>query len=350
MKEFQPNYENVVNAAKNITPERWPLYEHIISIGIIEKIVGKKFLHLLQTRSFDDMKEFFRHYTHFFKTVGYDTVSWEVCIGPVMPGSGALGGHHPGAIKNRKDFDNYPWDQIEAQYFSQNAIYFEALRDVMPEGMKAIGGPGNGIFECVQDVVGYENLCLISIDDPDLYKELFSRVGQTNYGIWKRFLNEFGDMYAVCRFGDDLGYKSSTMLSPADIKTNVIPQYKKIVDAVHSHNKPFLLHSCGCIFDVMDDIIAVAGIDAKHSNEDVIAPFTVWLEKYGDRIGNFGGIDMNILCQKDAKDIRDYTHRVMESSQGYGGVAFGSGNSIPDYVPVEGYMAMVNAVREFRGD
>ena len=30
--------------------------------------------------------------------------------------------------------------------------------------MKAIGGPGNGIFECVQDVVGYTNLCYLSVN------------------------------------------------------------------------------------------------------------------------------------------------------------------------------------------
>jgi hypothetical protein len=35
--------------------------------------------------------------------------------------------------------------------------------------MKCIGGPGNGIFECVQDIVGYTNLCYIAVDDPDLY-------------------------------------------------------------------------------------------------------------------------------------------------------------------------------------
>lgn len=33
------------------------------------------------------------------------------------------------------------------------------------------------------------------------------------------------------------------------------------------------------LFDVMDDIINIAKIDAKHSNEDQIAPFPVWVEK-----------------------------------------------------------------------
>ena len=35
---------------------------------------------------------------------------------------------------------------------------------------------------------------------------------------------------------------------------------------------------------------------------------------------------------------------------GHGGYALGSGNSIPDYVPVEGYLAMVEGVRARRGD
>ncbi|GAH43897.1 unnamed protein product, partial [marine sediment metagenome] len=66
---------------------------------------------------------------------------------------------------------------------------------------------------------------------------------------------------------------------PGDIKSMIIPQYKKIVDLVHSYGKPFLLHSCGNIFSVMEDIISIAGIDAKHSNEDEIAPFSMWQKK-----------------------------------------------------------------------
>ena len=70
----------------------------------------------------------------------------------------------------------------------------------------------------------------------------------------------------------------------------------------------------------------------------------------GDRIGNFGGIDMDVLCQKTPDEIKDYTIDILESTAGHGGIASGSGNSIADYVPVEGYLAMVNTVRGFRGD
>lgn len=350
MKHFVPDYNNIIQAARNISPNRLPLYDHNIDEPFVSKYLCRELGKLLADGTAESIAEYFREYCGFCCKMGYDAVSFEYCIGPVMPGSGSLGGHKPGVIKNRKDFDNYPWETLEELYFKKSGIYFEMLRKQLPPGMKAVGGAGNGVFECVQDIVGYENLCMIAFDDPELYRLLFENAGQVSSRIWKRFLDNFADMFAVCRFGDDLGYKTSTLLSVQDIKKHIIPQYKQIVDIVHSYDKPFLLHSCGFIFDVMDDIIEIAGIDAKHSNEDAIAPFEEWTKKYGDKIGNFGGIDMDVLCRNTSDEIRAYTFNVLEKTSHCGGVAWGSGNSIPYYVPVEGYLAMNKAIREFRGE
>lgn len=109
-----------------------------------------------------------------------------------------------------------------------------------------------------------------------------------------------------------------------------------------------VLHSCGKIFAIMDDVIAL-GIDAKHSNEDNIAPFDRWISLYGDRIGLLGGIDVDLLCLKTPAEIMDDVYekgiRFRAAAQGY---ALGSGNSIPEYVPVEGYLAMIEAVQKIR--
>jgi len=347
MEDFKPDYRHIVDAAKNIVPDRLPLYEHNITIKFMEKYYGYEFEYLLDG-SYDDLLKFMEIYTGFFKEMGYDTVSFETLIGQIMPGSGALGGSQPGVIKTREDFENYPWEDIPRFFFEKYSNSFKALREKMPEGMMAIGGPGNGIFECVQDIVGYTELSYISIDDPKLFEELFDAVGKIFVDIWSRFLKEFGDIYCVCRFGDDLGFKSQTLLSHESIRENIIPQYRKITDLVHSYDKPFLLHSCGQIFDVMEDIIKVGNIDAKHSNEDQIALFSVWIEKYGDRIGNFGGEDMNVLCMKTPDEIEVYVKNVIDYSVGHGGFAIGSGNSIADYVPVEGYLAMIETVNDYR--
>lgn len=348
-KEFRPDYANILMAAQNKQSNRMPLYEHLISESIMESVLNRKFAHLYHG-DLDDKREFFRNYIDFFKTMGYDTVSFERCVGAIMPGSGALGNHQPGVIKNREDFAKYPWDEVPQLFWQAYAADFELLRQLMPEGMKAIGGPGNGVFECVQDIVGYTDLCYISADDPELHHDLYQAVGLVLDRIWEKFLREFSDLYAVCRFGDDLGYKSATLIPPDDIRQKIIPQYQRIIARVHSYQKPFLLHSCGRIFDVMEDLITVAKIDAKHSNEDQIAPFSYWVTQYGSRIGNFGGVDTDHLCSKSEAEIKEIVREVIAAAIHCGGFALGSGNSIPDYVPVAGYLAMIEAAREARGE
>lgn len=350
MPTFEPNYQNVVDAAYNRRPERLPLYEHVISDKIMEQILGKKFAHLIG-QSPQANREYFANYCGFCKQMGYDIVMYEGCVTAVLPDGGALGGHKEGIIQNRADFESYPWDSIEDLYFAHVTPQFTALQEEMPDGMRAVGGVGNGVFECVQDLVGYTQLCYMSIDDPELYEAMFRKVGDILCRIWERTLTEFPDLFCVCRFGDDLGFKSSMLLPTDDVRRLIVPQYKRIVDVVHRHGKPFLLHSCGCIFDVMDDLITTAGIDAKHSNEDQIAPFSEWITQYGSRIGNFGGIDTDVLCDINETDVVDYVTALYKTMRAKdGGVALGSGNSIPDYVSIDRYVQAVETVRKLRGE
>ncbi len=102
-----------------------------------------------------ESKEGFRQYWDFWKTMGYDTASMEFCVGGALEGAGCLGGHKEGCIKDRADFERYPWDEIPDRFFEQYGPYYRNLAETRPEGMKAIGGVGNGVFEAVQDIIGY---------------------------------------------------------------------------------------------------------------------------------------------------------------------------------------------------
>ena len=346
---FSPDYTNLQLAARNIAAPRLPLYEHIISDGKMEEITGKSFRNLLWGNHADKV-EYFRHFCGFWADMGYDTVSFEGCVASVMPDNGCLGSHAESKIKCREDFEKYPWAEIPDIYFERFDPLFTALREALPPGMKAVGGVGNGVFECVQDIIGYMNLCFFAADDPELYADFFKYVGNLIHTIWERFLPLYGDIFAVMRMGDDLGFKNNTLLPADDIRKYIVPEYAKFADCAHRHNKPFLLHSCGAIFDVMPDMINVAKIDAKHSNEDQIAPFPEWAERYGDKIGNFGGIDTDAVCRLSPPEMREYIHDVLKRCEGKGGIAFGSGNSIPDYVPADNFIEMVNIVRRYRGE
>lgn len=345
--DFQNDYHHMLDVLANRRPARLPVYEHHISPLVMEKILGQRFAELINGND-ADVAEFFRHYCRFFQQMTYDTISFEVGIADLLPNHGAILGGRPGPIQSRADFEHFPWDEIPEIFWKVATQRFKALIHAVPSGMKALGGPGYGIFEVSEDLVGFQYLPYLQADDPELFTQLYQKIGDLFLSIWSQFLELYGDHFIICRMGDDLGFKTSTLISPAMIRAYIFPQYRRILSLIKSYRKPFLWHSCGNIFPIMDEAISL-GIDAKHSNEDCIAPFDEWISRYGDRIGLLGGIDVDLLCQKSPAEITVTVYekgmRFRQKAKGY---ALGSGNSIPEYVPVESYLAMIEGAKRIR--
>lgn len=343
---FNPDYKNILSVLYNNKPGRLPLYEHHIDLPFISKYLGQEIG--LQGNKPEDYRQYYRKVIGFWKEMTYDAFDYEAAICDIYPGHGAIMGGRPGPIQTRDDFNKYPFDEIPTIFWKTYKPHLDAIREVTPAGMKAYGGCGYGIFESSQDLVGYEYLCVMQYLDPELFADIFSRIGDLYVELWSEMIKRYDDIFVFYRMGDDLGYKNSTLLEPSTIRKHILPQYKRIIDLIHGSGKKFLLHSCGCIFEIMEDLIDL-DIDAKHSNEDQIAPFDKWIDLYSDRIGLFGGIDVNTICQKGYDDVfREVLEKGIEyrfRAQGYG---IGSGNSIPEYVPPEGFTAMINAVKEIR--
>jgi uroporphyrinogen decarboxylase len=342
---IEPDFHRIVDVVNNRRADILPMYEHIVSYGVIGKILGVEDLSgQLQSNS----EEAYQKYNQFFYDAGYDAVPFEQCVVFAMPPGGAISGG-VGPIQDGASLRKFPWNDIPKRYYEMAAPRFEAFARHMPKGMKGYGGVGNGVFELAEDLVGLEYLPFLEMDYPDAYADLYKRIGDLLENVWSRFLHEFDEHFCAYRFGDDLGFRTSLLTSPGTARNNIIPNYRRIIDLVHSHNKPFILHSCGCIFELMDDLIAV-GINAKHSNEDIIAPFEIWIEKYSDRIGLLGGIDMDFLVRATPQEIKSViAEKAPAFYKSANGFAVGCGNSISDYVPIDNYIAMVQTVNEIRG-
>ena len=344
--EHKPDYRNILKVLYNQRPGVLPVYEHHIDVPFVEKALDRQ-ISLGGNRP-QDFDEYYSVLTGFWKQMGYDAFDYEAAICEILPGHGAIFGGKQGPIQTRADFEQYPFEEIPEIFWETYTPHLDSLNRVMPPGMKAFGGCGYGIFETSRDLVGYEPLCIMMYTDPDLFRDLFIKIGDLFEILWKEMVRRYSELFVFFRMGDDLGYKNATMLPPDTIIEHILPQYRRVVGAVHGGGKKFLLHSCGNIFSVMEEIIA-CGIDAKHSNEDQIAPFEKWIASYNERIGLFGGIDVDILCQNPYDEVFRY---VLEKGTYYRkitrGWGLGSGNSIPDYTPVEGFMGMIDAAREIR--
>lgn len=347
MNAFAPDYRKTLAAAMNRRQRYIPIYEHQIAVEVMEDVLGRPFAQLIRGDD-RDLDEFFRCYCGFFKKANYDTVSYECCTRDIFPGGGALTDSSHPAIKGWDDFNAYPFNELEDLYFRTFGRNFEALKRNMSAGMKAVGGVGNGVLECAEDLVGYQNLCYLRYDEPELFREIFDRVGNLLFNLWDRFLPLYGDAYCIPRMGDDMGFQSSTLLPHEDIRKYMVPHYRRIAARIHAENKPFLMHSCGNIFPVMEDLIEEVGIDAKHSNEDSIAPFPVWIDRYGERIALFGGIDTDVVCRGDEYAVRNYIEELIAKCAGRCGWAFGTGNSIPVFISADRFLTMIRVFCELR--
>lgn len=245
-------------------------------------------------------------------------------------------------IRNRADFEAYAWPDPDSYDYSS----LESTE--LPGGMKFIVfGPG-GVLENTIALVGYENLCMMLFDDPKLAADIFNAIGERfvrYYEICARY-----DNVGALISNDDWGYKTQTMLSTADMRKYVFPWHKKIVEAIHGGGKYAILHSCGQLSDVMDDIIDDMKYDGKHSYEDVIMPVEEAYEKWHDRIAILGGIDLDFVCTASPEEIGQRSGKMLEKAEKSGGsYALGTGNSVPEYVPDEKYFALIDVVRGQRG-
>ena len=244
-------------------------------------------------------------------------------------------------IRDRNDFEKYPWPD-------PNAVEVAGIEDaarLLPDGMRFIVG-AFGIFETVSWLMGYSRMCTLVYDAPDLIADMFHRIGEIVHASLSKFTN-CRDVGAVF-FGEDMGFKTATMLAPEVLRRHLFPWMKKIADTCHDAGKPLILHSCGNLEQVMDDLIDYVGIDAKHSFEDAIIPVNQMVSKYSKRIGIVGGVDVDFLSRRSEEEVREYVRGIIRECAPSGAYMLGTGNSVANYIKVENYLAMLEEGWRYR--
>ena len=197
-----------------------------------------------------------------------------------------------------------------------------------------------GVFEDLTTLMGFENMAIKSIEEPQLLADTLERLTILAETAIDR--SAAHPAVGAVFYGEDMGFKTGTMLSPAFMREYVLPCHKRIVAASHKHGKPFILHSCGQIGALMEDLINVVKIDALHSFQDVIEPVEQAYAKYGDRIAILGGLDMDLLARGSEEQVRARARQILEACAPGGNFAFGAGNSITDFIPTANYYAMLD--------
>ncbi|OPZ91983.1 MAG: methylcobalamin:coenzyme M methyltransferase [candidate division TA06 bacterium ADurb.Bin417] len=351
LEKPKPDIENFIRTVRGqARPDRPPLVELFLDPEVIRNIstnyLGRRWPEKVETEA--EKEALWRLWLEVYWRMGYDFVRvtgglafsrklrrTEDTAG-LSRGTRGWAEEGVGMITSWEDFERYEWpDPAKADLWN-----YEFVASILPEGMGLLVCPTSGFLEVTLDhLFGYQNLALMLYDQPDLVAAVFQKVGETICGLYERLLGLPG-LRGFFQ-GDDMGFKTGTMIAPADLRRYVFPWHKRLADLAHRHGLVYLLHSCGRLEAVMEDLIEGVKIDGRHSFEDEGNPMAEFKRKYGERTAVLGGVDLDKLCRLEEAPLRAYVRKIIETGRPGGRFCLGSGNSVANYVPLRNYFAMV---------
>ena len=164
-------------------------------------------------------------------------------------------------------------------------------------------GFGNGVFERLAALMGFEDARMAIASDPEEVDALFTAI--TDYKV--AALDYIIDAYHpdTITYFDDVATQRNLFISPATYRTLIKPHHKRFAQECLKRGVMPIYHCCGYAQDIIEDMIDcgwVAWTSVQVSND-----IEALIEKYGDRIGIVGGYDTN----GPAASV-DATHDIIE--------------------------------------
>ena len=366
LKNPKPDIDTFLKGIKGeVTPRKTLMCEYLIDDALMRPILvnylGRKWIEKSEKTEYmggqmeftrEDlmiMNQWLDNQIAFWYHMGYDYVRVEVstplpAVSLVTKDTAAGNEEHNrawqgldmGPVQTWEDFEKYPWPEVNDDSF----YIHDYICRHLPDGMGFISCHAGGVYEHVSRVMGYTGMCIALMENPDLVKAVTDKIG----GIIKRYnegLLQFDRLISIFQ-GDDFGFKTGTLISPDDIRKYFIPWHRIYSRQAHDAGRLYLLHSCGKIDDIMNDLVYDVKIDGKHSFQDEIMSIGAYKKKWGDKITLLGGVDVHKLSVYSPDEIRKYVRGIIEECTPGGRFAIGAGNSITSYIPLENYLTMID--------
>ncbi len=246
-----------------------------------------------------------------------------------------------GVITSESDLDRYRFPHASDFDYTR----FEEVGPLLPEGLGVIGQYGD-IFTMTWEMMGFENFSLSLFENPGLVERLNTILGNLVVRMFEYFAE--CDAVDILWYSDDIAYTDGLLVSPAVLRKFFFPWLLKIGEIARSCGKPLIYHTDGVLYTVMEEIIA-CGVDALHPIEPKAMKLSEVKRRYGDRLCLMGHVDVDLLARGTREQVREQVRQNIETAAYNGGYCLGSGNSIPEYVNFENYVAMLEACKEFGG-
>lgn len=191
--------------------------------------------------------------------------------------------------------------------------------------------------------IGFENIALMTYDDPKLLEEIIETQCQLVCSILERILPEVNVDFGTG--WEDICFNSGPIVSPTFMKEIVLPRYKRIAKILHKHGVFINWTDCDGDINAIADIFLEGGINCMFPVEVHAGTDPVELRKrFGTDMRFQGGFcKMKFLEKPD--EIRKELERLLPVVE-EGGFVPGVDHRVQADAPLSSYMYYMKLKRE----
>ena len=204
---------------------------------------------------------------------------------------------------------------------------------------------GFTLFERAWSLRGMENLMIDFKLNPDFAHVLLTEIA--DYHIIQ--VHEVLKYDVDCiRFGDDWGQQHGLIMGPEIWKQFIYPQIKRMYEAVRNAGKYVLIHCCGDVDELFEDLIDI-GVNCFNPFQPEVMDVWSLLPKYRGRLSFYGGLSLQrTLTFGSAEQVRRESKRLLElgSETGY---IFAPSHDVVGDVPLENILAFIEEAQNQPG-
>jgi uroporphyrinogen decarboxylase len=180
---------------------------------------------------------------------------------------------------------------------------------------------------------------------PEFVEDLLDAIVEHNLVQIRRALAF--DVDAV-RFGDDYGMQTGLIMGAAHWRRFIKPRLARMIAPVREAGKYVFLHSCGCVTELLDDLVEI-GLNAFNPFQPEVMDVFEVKRRYHGRLAFFGGMSIQrTLPFGSVDEVRAQTARLLQMGAD-GGYVFSPSHDVPPDVPPENLVAMMDVVRSQPG-
>ncbi|NMC06811.1 MAG: hypothetical protein GYA24_16455 [Candidatus Lokiarchaeota archaeon] len=199
---------------------------------------------------------------------------------------------------------------------------------------------GAAFFETLCELFGYETLFRLLVKEPAFIKRAVKDMSDYAVCVAKRLLESGVKIFYMT---DDLGQKQRPLISPAMYRKYFKAGVARFCKAVHSGGGKVMMHSDGCVMDLVPDFIE-AGVDALHPWESAAGMnMAEGKRRWGDKLALIGNVPIEVLSHGTPADVHAYVTRLIHDVAPGGGFIISSSHSVVPSCKFDNYRAYVLA-------